>query len=99
GSSDDGKLFQALALHISEPGMHSKLTHFFETIHGLACQGFDIIVENKCSKAEIQQASNLLVIYTEGYDLLKPYIGIEKDAPAQQLTTILGHVLKLNTNV
>lgn len=98
GSSDDGKLFQALALHLGEPGMHAKLTHFFETIHGLAQQCFDIIVENQCTQAELHQAANLLVVYTEGYDLLKPYITTEEDAAAQQLTTLVGHLLRLKTN-
>ena len=97
GSADEEKLFQALALHMSEPGMDIKLTHFFVTVHNLAEKCFDIIVKNQRSKAEIKQAANLFVIYIEGNELLKPYIDTEKDA-AQQLTTLLGYILRLQAN-
>ncbi len=94
GSPDDEKLFQALALHMNEPGMDTQLSHFFGTVHGFAENCFDIIVEKQCSKAEIKQAANLFVIYIEGNELLKPYISTDKGA-AQQLTTLLGHILRL----
>lgn len=98
GSTDDEKLFQALALHLSEPGIDTKLAHFFQTIHRLTENCFDIISEGQCSKKELQQAANLFVIYIEGHDLLKPYITIDEDA-AEQLTAFLGYILRLKTDL